>query len=351
MKLLEVAVAIPVRSVTAPPSAFPPGVPMPPSPPRPPMAATPPGAPGCPEVPGPVLPAATVAARPAEAPATAGDRIGTEGARRHRDLPVAGHRRNPTDAPPCLRTLLIVSPRLCSSDENTVGGESTCRLRFALERCAMLEHDPVRCLRAARTADARPRGKLGMESRKRRNDVGRTQSNLHKPYRGDVEKKGTTLMRGGIRSTGSNVVADRRSSARRGATRRFAASLALALVAGAAIGLPAGASTSGSDGAHLGSDGRVPTRSVGSANPTNCSNPSTIASCVMGILSPAGGNQGVFLQQTGGPVLASTHASFQYEPASSIKALIGLYAMTQVKDGDSPIDDAGSDGRHIGRTR
>ena len=53
----------------------------------------------------------------------------------------------------------------------------------------------------------------------------------------------------------------------------------------------------------------------------------------MGILSPAGGHQGVFLQQTGGPVLASSHASFQYEPASSIKALIGLYAMTQVKDG------------------
>ena len=110
-------------------------------------------------------------------------------------------------------------------------------------------------------------------------------------------------------------------------------SLALALVAGVAIGLPAGASTSGSDGAHVGSDGRVPIRSVGSANPTNCSNPSTIASCVMGILSSAGGHQGVFLQQTGGPVLASSHASFQYEPASSIKALIGLYAMTQVEDG------------------
>ena len=51
----------------------------------------------------------------------------------------------------------------------------------------------------------------------------------------------------------------------------------------------------------------------------------------MGILSPAGGTQGVFLQRIGGSVLASSNASFQYEPASSIKALIALYALTQVK--------------------
>jgi Beta-lactamase enzyme family len=52
----------------------------------------------------------------------------------------------------------------------------------------------------------------------------------------------------------------------------------------------------------------------------------------MGILSSAGGTQGVFLQKIGGSVLASSNASFQYEPASSIKALIALYALTQVKD-------------------
>ena len=52
----------------------------------------------------------------------------------------------------------------------------------------------------------------------------------------------------------------------------------------------------------------------------------------MGILSSAGGTQGVFLQKIGGSVLASSNASFQYEPASSIKVLIALYALTQVKD-------------------
>lgn len=53
----------------------------------------------------------------------------------------------------------------------------------------------------------------------------------------------------------------------------------------------------------------------------------------MGILSPGGGTQGVFLQELGGSVLASDNASFQFEPASSIKALIALYAMTQVEAG------------------
>ena len=72
-----------------------------------------------------------------------------------------------------------------------------------------------------------------------------------------------------------------------------------------------------------------------SAGPiTNCSSMSDITSCVMGILAPAGGTHGVYLQQTNGPVLASANASFAYEPASSIKPLIALYALTQVADGN-----------------
>ena len=119
---------------------------------------------------------------------------------------------------------------------------------------------------------------------------------------------------------------------RRRPSRRLAASLALALAAGIATGLPAGASAPGGDDSHLGSDGQAATRTVSPADPTNCSNPSTITSCVMGILSSAGGTHGVFLQQIGGSVLASSNASFQYEPASSIKALIALYAMKQVEN-------------------
>jgi hypothetical protein len=98
-------------------------------------------------------------------------------------------------------------------------------------------------------------------------------------------------------------------------------------------GLPAGASPRhGGHGGRLGTDSPVPIRSR-SANSSTCSNPATITTCVMGILSPAGGTQGVFLRQVGGSILASDNASFQFEPASSIKALIALYAMTQVEKG------------------
>jgi hypothetical protein len=70
-----------------------------------------------------------------------------------------------------------------------------------------------------------------------------------------------------------------------------------------------------------------------------CSNMATIASCVMGILAPAGGTHGVYLKQTGGPVLAAVNDNFPYEPASSIKPLIALYALTQVEHGQAQLSE------------
>jgi Beta-lactamase enzyme family len=74
-------------------------------------------------------------------------------------------------------------------------------------------------------------------------------------------------------------------------------------------------------------------------SPAPCTNPSTIASCVTAILAPAAGTHGVFLQKVGGPVVASDNDGFAYEPASSIKPLIALYAMTQVEGGHASLTD------------
>lgn len=46
-----------------------------------------------------------------------------------------------------------------------------------------------------------------------------------------------------------------------------------------------------------------------------------------------GGTQGLYLQQVGGPVLASLEDGATYEPASSIKVLIHLFALRQVQNG------------------
>ncbi len=59
----------------------------------------------------------------------------------------------------------------------------------------------------------------------------------------------------------------------------------------------------------------------------------------MRILSPGGGTNGVYLQKVGGSVLASTNATYAYEPASSIKPVIALYAMEQVKSGLAKLTD------------
>jgi hypothetical protein len=55
--------------------------------------------------------------------------------------------------------------------------------------------------------------------------------------------------------------------------------------------------------------------------------------CAMNVLAPAGGTRGVYLRQVGGPVLASANATFAFEPASSIKPLIALYVLNDMKKG------------------
>jgi hypothetical protein len=71
----------------------------------------------------------------------------------------------------------------------------------------------------------------------------------------------------------------------------------------------------------------------------NCHWMNDIDTCVMDILYPAGGAHGVYLQQVGGPVLADSNGGFEYEPASSIKPLIALYALTQVEDGAAQLSE------------
>src|ERR1700676_4818814 len=52
------------------------------------------------------------------------------------------------------------------------------------------------------------------------------------------------------------------------------------------------------------------------------------------------GVQGLYLKQVGGPVLANLEESFVYEPASSIKVLAHLYALTQVQNGAATLADS-----------
>jgi Beta-lactamase enzyme family len=67
--------------------------------------------------------------------------------------------------------------------------------------------------------------------------------------------------------------------------------------------------------------------------PVNLACQASITACALGVLSPAGGTEGVYLKQVGGAVLASNNASYAFEPASSIKPVIALYALTQVEQG------------------
>ncbi len=52
------------------------------------------------------------------------------------------------------------------------------------------------------------------------------------------------------------------------------------------------------------------------------------------IANNVGGVEGLYLQQVGGPVLANLGDSTVYEPASSIKVLINLYAQTEIQNGN-----------------
>jgi hypothetical protein len=69
---------------------------------------------------------------------------------------------------------------------------------------------------------------------------------------------------------------------------------------------------------------------------------SPITSRVGQILRAGGinGVQGLYLKQVGGPVLANLLESFVYEPASSIKVLAHLYALTQVQNGAATLADS-----------
>jgi hypothetical protein len=74
--------------------------------------------------------------------------------------------------------------------------------------------------------------------------------------------------------------------------------------------------------------------------PLDGSNP--ITSRVGQLLRAGGinGVQGLYLKQVGGPVLANLLESFVYEPASSIKVLAHLYALTQVQNGAATLADS-----------
>jgi hypothetical protein len=106
------------------------------------------------------------------------------------------------------------------------------------------------------------------------------------------------------------------------------------------FGVPAIASTSPFIDARQGltTDSAAPQTSELSAI-ANCSSIASLTSCVMDILAPGGGVQGVYLQQLGGPVLASDNETYVYEPASNIKPLVALYAMRQVVQGSAHLTD------------
>ena len=59
----------------------------------------------------------------------------------------------------------------------------------------------------------------------------------------------------------------------------------------------------------------------------------SITTCALKVLAPAGGTEGVYLKQVGGSVLASSNPSYAFEPASTMKTVIALYALTQVMGG------------------
>jgi Beta-lactamase enzyme family len=61
--------------------------------------------------------------------------------------------------------------------------------------------------------------------------------------------------------------------------------------------------------------------------------PGPITARVDNLLSTGGGTTGLYLKRVGGSVIAAKNENFAFEPASSIKVLIHLYAMQQVQNG------------------
>jgi hypothetical protein len=69
--------------------------------------------------------------------------------------------------------------------------------------------------------------------------------------------------------------------------------------------------------------------------------PGPITSRVMGLLDTGtpGATTGMYLKQVGGPVIAAKNEAVSFEPASTIKVLIHLYAMRQVQAGNLALTD------------
>src|SRR5271155_5873021 len=82
-----------------------------------------------------------------------------------------------------------------------------------------------------------------------------------------------------------------------------------------------------------------PTHGLRANAGSNCSSLASVQTCVLNILAPGGGTQGVYLRQLGGSVLANSNSTFAYEPASSIKPVIALYALEQVEHGHAHLTD------------
>jgi hypothetical protein len=68
--------------------------------------------------------------------------------------------------------------------------------------------------------------------------------------------------------------------------------------------------------------------------------PGPITTRVNAILAGAGsGTTGMYVKEVGGPVLAASNETFAFEPASSLKVLLHLYAHTQVQAGNAAFTD------------
>ena len=68
--------------------------------------------------------------------------------------------------------------------------------------------------------------------------------------------------------------------------------------------------------------------------------PGPITTLVDNLLSAGGGTTGLDLKRVGGPVLAAKNESFAFEPASSIKVLIHLYARAASASSGCNVKDA-----------
>src|SRR5687768_7249906 len=67
--------------------------------------------------------------------------------------------------------------------------------------------------------------------------------------------------------------------------------------------------------------------------------PGPITTRVDNLISVAGGTTGLYVKEVGGSVIAAKNETFAFEPASSIKVLLHLYAHTQVQAGNATLAD------------